>query len=484
MYTLTVLDGKTKYVVSFEGSPTVQQVLEANGITMPHPCGGSGRCGKCTIEIIGETSLPDQKELAQGSRLSCRTRLYGNAIVTLCSDTNLTAESSAERITPSENPAEKIGIASDIGTTTIALSVYDLTTGTCLATETMLNPQSCIAADVVGRIEAATNGKLSALQTMVVTCLKTLAENSGYSGRVDKWCLTGNTTMLYLLCGRDPKNLAVSPFVAEHLFGEELAFLETKAYLPNCMNAFIGADITCAVLSGGLCDTDETALLCDLGTNGEIVLWKNKKLYATSTAAGPVFEGAGISCGCQSIRGAIESVSLQNGKLSLKTIGSQKAVGLCGSGVIDAVACFLDNGTIDETGAMETEEFFLCDGISLNRQDIRNVQLAKAAIAAGIRTLLELTRTPEEELSAFYIAGGFGTHLNLASAVRIGLFPASLQSKVKVLGNAALKGAAAMLTSEELKNKAAVIASDATCINLGGNSEFNKYYIEEMFFPK
>jgi len=489
MYTLTVFDGTTKYSLSLEGTPTVQQVLEAEGILMPHPCGGAGICGKCSIEVIGNISMPDSAELSAGCRLSCRTKLYGDAIVTLKNravlrENPLIAEGFTENITPSSAYTEgSIGAAVDIGTTTVALSVYDLTTGSCLASKTMLNPQSMVAADIMGRIDEAINGKLSDLQSMLVSCIRTLAENAGFFDRIGKWVLTGNTTMLYLLTGKNPEALAVAPYEPDYLFGEEIPFLDKPAYLPDCMHAFVGADITCAVLTSGLYNNSEIALLCDIGTNGEIALWKEGSLYVTSTAAGPVFEGAGISCGCQSVPGAIEAVTLQSGALSVKTIGNTTPVGICGSGVIDAVACLLDCGVIDESGAMEADGFSLAQNIVVTREDIRNVQLAKAAIAAGIRTLLEVTGTTETELSAFYLAGGFGKHLNLDSAVRIGLFPASLKSKVKVLGNAALKGAAAMLTQNDAKKKAASIAKAAKHVSLGGDATFNKCYIEEMYFP-
>lgn len=489
MYTLTVFEGTTKYRLSFDGTPTVQQVLEAGGITMPHPCGGAGTCGKCVIEVIGNVSLPDAAELAAGCRLSCRTRLYGDAIVTLKNRSallgnSLIAEGFTENITPAPAyTSETIGAAVDIGTTTVALSVYELASGSCLAAKTMLNPQSAIAADVIGRIDAAMKGNLSTLQTMLVTCIRTLAENTGYFDRIDKWTLTGNTTMLYLLTGRTPETLATAPYEADHLFGEEITFFGKSAYLPNCLHAFVGADITCAIFTSGLCNSNEIALLCDIGTNGEIALWKEGTLYVTSTAAGPVFEGAGISCGCQSVMGAIEAVTLQDGALSVKTIGDATPVGVCGSGVIDAVACLLDCGILDETGAMERDEISLFKHITITREDIRNVQLAKAAIAAGIKTLLEITGTAEEEISNFYLAGGFGKHLNLDSAARIGLFPQKFKNKVKVLGNAALKGAATMLTEENAIKKAASIAKVAKHINLGGDATFNKLYVEEMVFP-
>ena len=486
---LTVFTAKGKQNIAFEGTPTVQQVLEQAGISMPHPCGGVGKCGKCTIEVLGDVSLPDEAERAAGCRLSCRTRLYGDAIVTLknlalSSSGLIVAENYKENIEPATGMADCIGAAVDIGTTTIALSVYDLATGKCLASKSALNPQSVIAADVMGRIDAALNGKLSTLQEMLVSCIRTLAEATGYFDNIHNWVLTGNTTMLYLLTGKTPQTLAVAPYAADHLFGEKITFLDKPAYLPNCMQAFVGADITCAVLASGMCDSTKTTLLCDVGTNGEIALWKGGTLYVTSTAAGPVFEGAGISCGCQSIPGAIEAVTLQGTTLSVSTIASAAPVGICGSGVIDAVACLLANGTIEETGYMEEESFPLCEGISITREDIRNVQLAKAAIAAGIRTLLEVTGTSAEDISVFYLAGGFGKHLNLDSAVRIGLFPAELKNKVKVLGNAALQGAAAMLTKEKLKEKAAFLTKAAQHVSLGGDATFNKFYIEEMLFPE
>lgn len=486
MGTLTVFTSEGKQNIAFEGTPTVQQVLEQAGISMPHPCGGMGTCGKCAIEVLGNISQPDEAELAAGYRLSCRTKLYGDAIVTLKGQASgaLIAEVFDKTIEPSKNPADKTGAAVDIGTTTIALSVYDLTTGKCLAAKSALNPQSVIAADVMGRIDAAVNGKLSAMQDMLVSCIRTLAEDTGYFDQIDKWCLAGNTTMLYLLCGRNPQSFAVAPYKADHFFGEEIFIFDQPAYLPGCMHAFVGADITCAVLASGMTETTKTVLLCDIGTNGEVALWKDGTLYVTSTAAGPVFEGAGISCGCQSVPGAIEAVTLQNGTLSITTIGNETPVGICGSGIMDTVACFLENGTIDETGAMEEDAVSLFEGISVTRGDIRNVQLAKAAIAAGIRTLLEVTGTSEEDISSFCLAGGFGKHLNLDSAVRIGLFPAGLKNKVTVLGNAALQGAAAMLTKEELKEKAASLTKTATHVNLGGDATFNELYMEEMFFPE
>lgn len=197
-----------------------------------------------------------------------------------------------------------------------------------------------------------------------------------------------------------------------------------------------------------MCARSETALLCDVGTNGEIALWKDGTLYVTSTAAGPAFEGAGISCGCSSITGAIDRVWAEDGCLQNHTIADVPAVGLCGSGLIDALAVLLQLEIMDETGALDDGEVVLEPGVVLLQKDIRAVQLAKAAIAAGISTLLEVSHTSCEEVAHFYLAGGFGSHLNVENAAAIGLFPAALTSKVHVLGNAALAGAAQILLDQ------------------------------------
>ena len=254
-------------------------------------------------------------------------------------------------------------------------------------------------------------------------------------------------------------------------------------YLPPCMHAFVGADITCAVLSGGQTDRDAVSLLCDVGTNGELALWKDGRLLVTSTAAGPAFEGAGISCGCGSVGGAIDRAWVQDGRLAVHTIGNLPAVGVCGSGLIDAVAAGLALEAIDETGALEEADLPLTDGVRLLPRDIRAVQLAKGAIAAGIETMLEEAGVQSEAIAALYIAGGFGSHLNPQSAAAIGLFPAVLAPRVRVLGNAALDGASRLLLNQDLIAKAREIARLSHHVDLGGSPRFNAHYMDCMFFP-
>lgn len=294
--------------------------------------------------------------------------------------------------------------------------------------------------------------------------------------------VTGNTTMLYLLTGRSPACLSCAPFRADTLFGAWHTLWGRAAYLPRCMDAFVGADITCAVLASGMCQREETALLMDIGTNGEIALWHGGKLYVTSTAAGPAFEGAGISCGCGSITGAIDGVWVEKGQLCASTVDHAPAVGICGSGIVDAVAALLSLNLIDETGAMETKSVEIYGGIALTDQDIRNVQLSKGAIAAGARTMLDTLGIHEEQVSKLYIAGGFGSHLRLESAARIGLIAHTWVNRTEILGNAALAGATQILLQPQEREQAEKLAAKAETVALGGNPLFAQHYMECMLF--
>ena len=490
MPVLTLIRNGSRQEIPFFGQQKLHQILREEGILLDHPCGGKGTCGKCAVELEGCVSEPNEAEKAAGTRLSCQAVLYGDATVRLNGETSLEQiELGGDTFTALSPMSGRYGAAVDIGTTTMALKLCRLRDGSVLATVGCGNPQRDIAADVIGRIEAAMAGSLGSLQEMVEKAIESLlldaCKLAGLPAeQVDVLVITGNTTMLYLLTGKDPTPLSRAPFRADCLFGYEARILNRKAYLPPCMDAFVGADITCAVLSSRMTAIPGPALLCDIGTNGEIALWKDGTLYVTSTAAGPAFEGAGISCGCGSVRGAIDKVWLENGNLCVHTIGDVPAVGLCGSGLIDAIAAFLTREDISETGAMDAQELSLAENIRLVRKDVRAVQLAKAAIAAGIQTLLETTETKETDITDFFICGGFGAHLNLKSAVDIGLIPQTLANKAKVLGNGALSGAVKMMLDRGCHAAAETLAASARQMNLGGNPQFNENYIEHMLFPE
>lgn len=483
MPVLTVIKGTQRKEYSFCSPKLVSELLEETGELLQKPCGSRGICGKCAVILSGDISAPNEREQRLGCRLACQAQVFGDAQVILPETGDITQIQTGRGIAIKPDPpfTGNIGAAIDIGTTTVVLRRYDLCTGVCVGESASINPQTMIAADVMGRISAAQGGKLQLLRQQIHQTLQMLLYQAG--GSADVLVVTGNTTMLYLLSGYDPQCLASAPFQADHLFDERLVVCNINAYLPTCISAFVGADTTCAVLASEMCSND-TALLCDIGTNGEIALWKGGKLYVTSTAAGPAFEGAGISCGCNSIPGAIDSVWTENGKLCVHTIRDTQAVGLCGSGLIDAAAALLELGFLDETGALEDGVIELTNHVILTQKDIRALQLAKGAIAAGIDTLLEMTNTAYEEIEVLYVAGGFGSHLNIDSAAKIGLIPETLSQKVKVIGNAALDGATQILLDAQKLEEARTIAADAQYLHLGGNTKFNDLFVENMIFSK
>lgn len=488
MSVLTVFHNGNRREILFAPPQPLHEVLRSASIPADHPCGGKGRCGKCAVKLAGSTCPPTEAEITAGTRLSCQAVLTGDATAWL-EHTSLTQiETNTHSLASVAPMAGAYGAAVDIGTTTIALALYRLSDGAVLASAAAENPQRTIAADVIGRMEAAMAGKLSLLQQLVLEKVQKLLSSACVDAgieesAVESLVITGNTTMLYLLTGKGPESLSHAPFKADCLFGFEITILGKRAYLPPCMDAFVGADITCAVLASAMTENPQPSLLCDIGTNGELVLWKEGVLSVTSTAAGPAFEGAGISCGCGSIPGAIDRVWLEDNQVCCHTIEDSPAVGLCGSGLIDAVSTLLKTVDIDETGVMD-DDLLLAENVVLMPKDIRAVQLAKAAIAAGIQTLLESTDTKENQLSDFYICGGFGTHLNLQSAANIGLFPHTFIQKARVLGNAALAGAAMLLLDTGLRAKAQQLADAAVQLNLGGNPKFNENYITQILFPE
>ena len=472
----------------FTAPAKLDDILKQYNLSVSHPCGGRGSCGKCRVTLAGSVSEPDPLEQQAGIRLSCRTVLLGDAQVWLPDSRPMVQIETVGtvKLTRLCPMAGKIGAAVDIGTTTLALKLYDLRTGECIGHSARENPQRAVAADVIGRIQAALEGQGALLQKQILQELEQMLREVCQSScisfeEVDILTVVGNTTMLYLLTGASPGSLAFAPFVAEDLFGRQEKLFGRDVYLPPCMNAFVGADITAAVLSSGMCGQEEIALLCDIGTNGELALWKDGTLYVTSTAAGPAFEGAGISCGCGSVTGAVDRVWVEGEKIRIHTLQNGTPVGLCGSGLLDAIAACLELEIIDETGAMD-EALLLCENVVLQPRDVRAVQLAKAAVAAGIETICAEAGICVDAVQTFYIAGGFGSHLNIASAVKIGLIPRVLSKRAKVLGNAALAGAVEMLLDQNLRREAKEIAGKSRHINLGGNKVFNELYIEKMLF--
>ncbi len=471
------------------------------------PCGGHGKCGKCKVIAVGALSpLSDAErmhlsadEISRGVRLACVTVVLGDCQV----QTDLGKENTKKQIVTDGdvppfdlNPSfSQYGVAVDIGTTTLAARLYDAN-GQILSEASRLNPQSNWGADVISRIEADLRGEGKALSSAICQALdqvvQALAKDAGVSAdQIDGAVITGNTVMLYLLTATSTEPLSHAPFTMNRGFGETVTakalgldslMADTPIYLPPCISAFVGADITCAILSSQLTKSDAPMLLVDIGTNGEIALWQNGKLSVCSTAAGPAFEGVGIAMGMNAAAGAIDRVSLDGDSLLTHTIGEITPKGICGSGLIDAVACLLENETLDPSGYLEDDPIEIQSPVTLTQKDIRMVQLAKSAICAGIVTLMKVADVPVEQLSALLVAGGFGRYLNMENAGKIGLLPPALIPVTKTVGNAALSGAILMLLDQSSRIAAVKLAEQATTVDLATNPVFMDEYTNGMLF--
>jgi len=419
------------------------------------------------------------------------------------------------------------GVAIDIGTTTIAAYLYELTEKKLVAVESMLNPQKKYGADVISRIDYSSESEDNSIRitNLIRNALTDLINKLIYSTEhslSDIYLVTiaGNTTMLHILLGLPCRNIAIAPFIPVTLsecilypeeFGMEINEAGRVLVMPS-VSAYIGADTVAAVLSARLHLLKEIALLVDIGTNGEIVFCNRGEMYACSTAAGPAFEGANIFCGTGGVDGAISEVSIQDNKeLEIKTIGGYKPIGICGSGIVDAVACMLQIGLIDETGRILDKDelpedvlfyqdrlveikgqnaFILAFAdagvyggqIVITQKDIREIQNAKAAIQAGIRVLIKEAGYSIQEIQKVFLAGGFGNYMRTESAIAIGLLPKELIGRVQAIGNAAGAGAVFSLLSEREYSEACQISKEMRYVELSSNVDFVEEYTNNMLF--
>ena len=507
-------DMKKMAVVTLNGTSHTCPVGTSLGTLLSHhgqgtmPCGGHGKCGKCLITVKGEVSAPsdDEKrilsaqELERGVRLACRTTVLGDCTVTtaeqgkgqIVTDGRFPASMKNRPLSPAFST---YGVAIDIGTTTLAARLFD-GAGQLLSETSRLNPQSVWGADVISRMEAALAGNAQKIAKVIRQALNAMVVDLAAAAHlqatdIQALVITGNTVMLYLLTETDVEPLTHAPFAARRLFGETLAAAElsftalhpeTPVYLPPCIAAFVGADTTTATLASDLREIPETSLLCDIGTNGEMVLWHEGSLYACSTAAGPAFEGAGISMGMGGKTGAIDRVWVENGEIQAHVIGEAAPIGLCGSGLVDAVAALLDTEILDETGYLEDDPAVISAPVEITQEDIRAVQLAKSAIHAGMRTMIKAAKLSCDGVKTLYIAGGFGSYLDVKNAGKIGLLPEELVERVAVLGNAALTGAAMLLLCTDLRASCEKLARETRIVELATNPVFVNEYVERMMF--
>ncbi len=504
MAILTVIQsGNTRQVESRPGD-TVLAALQRAGIAAPEaPCGGSGICKKCRVQVDGADAL------------ACRTAVTGDHRVVLPEGRTGAAVLATGRAADFPlTPAEGLGAAVDIGTTTVVAHLYDRQTGQLLDTRSGRNAQAIFGADVISRIRYAmeTPEGPAALTGAIRTQLRGFLEAScARAGR--RWeeltavTVAGNTVMEHLFAGLSPASLAAAPFLPLSRFGDRmpgdcLGLPEgAQVYLAPAVAGYVGGDTTAGLLAGGAYRAERPVLFLDIGTNGEMALGSAKEGFlCCSAAAGPALEGAAISRGMPAARGSISQVEWSEDGLRVTVLGGGTAAGICGSGLIDALAVMLELGAVDETGRLlppgEAPEavrpyieetgggvvFRLTEEVRITERDVRQLQLAKAAIAAGIRTLLEEVGLREDQVSALYLAGGFGSCIRRESAAAIGLIPASLLERVVPVGNAAGQGAAAVLLSQQARDDLTALAGNCRYLELSGHKRFGEHYIDCMSF--
>lgn len=498
MSSIQVVTGDKSAAVSVQDGETLLAALRRVGYSIPAACGGRGRCGKCRVPVNG---VP---------RLACKLIPQDGDVITLDAQSAGVILADAKTVDLSHQSGRQgCGAAVDLGTTTVVARLYDLADGKLLYTASGWNRQASYGADVISRIQYTLEheggvAELSGcIRQQVWILIQTALEHCRRkTDELQEIVIAGNTVMQHLFDGRSVKGIAAIPFQPETLFtspeGKSLNSVPVR-FAP-CVAGYIGGDITAGLLLSGLAERKGNLLFLDIGTNGEMAFGDQDGFLCCAVASGPAFEGAGISCGMPGIDGAVSHVRYDKGFL-YDVVGNAAPKGLCGSGLLDLAAVLLELEIISPSGRllppeevrpelrryMERDEngngiFHLTPEVSFTAGDVRNLQLAKAAVAAGIQVLLERKGLSPEQVDGVYLAGGFGNYLDPASAMKIGMFPAAFAGKIHTLGNSALGGAAMLTLNPEQWTQVKNIARMCETIVLSGNKAFNHYFAEYMSF--
>ncbi len=480
---------------------SILQALQAQGEYILAPCGGNGTCGKCRVRFVQDPPAPSQAdrkvlteaEIAAGVRLACRTAAVKGAVIEIEAGdekqmdvaSGFVLNGAPGRIPGQKEPEEggTITAAVDIGTTTIAMSAVEIGSGRILGTSTGINHQRSWGADVISRMEASNQGKGGLLQKSIRADLDLLREKLGLA-QDTRMVISGNSTMEHLLQGLSCKTLGAAPYTPVDISLHEY---ENMTILPG-ISTFVGADIVSGIVACGIDQSEEICILVDLGTNGEMAIGNRDRIISASTAAGPAFEGGNISCGVAGIPGAVSSVEITDGNARVQTIGNLPPVGLCGTGVLETVYELLKEELVDETGLLDDKYFDdgfpVAEGIVFTNKDVREVQLAKSAVRAGLEVLLEEYGADYDQIGKLYIAGGFGQKINLEKAVGIGLLPEELLDRMVPVGNSSLAGAVMAACDPSVLERMRAVGENAEETALAENPLFSDLYMDNIFFPE
>lgn len=542
-------------LVTVEKGTTILEAARKADLVLESPCNGIGTCGKCKVQLpVSQLSRIQQgesrhhvsaEEAAQGVVLSCQSHIYGdievkfnvqnqnktlkilsegksfafdikNFITKTFDGKNTLVFCKGKKLGEESGNTENLnyGLAVDIGTTTVVASLIDVYSGEEKASVSALNAQSLTAQDVLSRIQFASSADGLAkmyknITDQINSMITELEAQTGISrSNIYEVIYSGNTTMIHLAVNVNPKSLGKFPYTPAIYGGNSLFAAEYGIaispfgylYLPPIISAYVGPDITSGVLACQLDQIKGTALFLDIGTNGEMVLAKDGSLFATSTAAGPAFEGMNISCGMRANKGAIEFFEIDGEKINIKTIGNAPPVGICGSGLLDIVGELVRVGVISSNGKLVSPEklpqflasrllkkdgklcFEVAEQIYLTQKDIRQVQLAKGAVRAGVEALLAKQNIDAAKVDVVEIAGSFGYHLRANSLINIGLLPPQFEGKVLFVGNTSKSGARAFLLNYDFRESIKEIVKQIGVVELGNTSDFERLFVKCLSF--
>jgi len=479
--------------------PAVQKrYLELDGPTLEDQTPDLDR----VLAAMDDLELHAPLELVRGLGRTLRDADWKVTAV-LCDDELIEVE-------PGDTTARRFALAFDLGTTTVVANLLDLETGLPAAVRSMLNKQQPFGADVISRISAVMMdpdalGRLRdrAHETLAELTAEVLAEGGVEPGEVYEIVVAGNVTMIQIALGIDPEPLSMAPFtIAAQTLPQAAAadfgvavHPRAPAVLFPALGAYVGPDIVAGILATGLTLDRRVRLFIDVGTNSEIVLGSSSEALACAAPAGPAFEAAQIRCGMRAAEGAIEGVKIRDGEVELTVIGDVEPLGLCGSGLVDAVAELVGAGILDASGKfvagaserldrIEQETIFhLTDDVFLSQRDVRELQFAKASIATGWAILCKDLGIRPEEISQVLLAGSFGSYLSAASAVRIGLVPKLPLTRIVAAGNVAGEGAKIAALSVQERAAASAVLDEVEYVELSGRADFNDLFIDQLAFP-
>ena len=509
--------------VSIRAGATLLQAAEYAGIILNTVCGRKGTCRKCSvfIELTSETVLACQYKVSSDLTVTVphTSRYWKQKILSDGIAANIQAAPAILKTLPTAISAETnplFGVAIDLGTTTIVAKLFDLTTAALMATASIANPQIKYGDDVIARItHGSTTQGLDQLHSTIIDGINQLiaelcTQANVKANDIYEVTVASNTTMNHILLKLPIIQLGQAPYKAHSIQAHDKPAPEIKLNINPAgqlhtienIAGFVGSDTVAVAVAVGMDKETQRTLIVDIGTNGEIILGTKDRMLASSCAAGPAFEGARIDQGSRAVNGAIEAVFINDDDIAIDVIGSIPAQSICGSGLLDALAVLLDLGIVDSTGRLSTPEglfpkiaariveynnapaFALADGVVLTQKDVRETQLAKAAIRTGIALLQKELQLPDEDIDQILLAGAFGNYIRRESALRIGLLPKVPVDKVKFVGNAAATGAQMNLLNFEYRELSKWLASQIEYIEIAARKDFQDTFAEALMFDE